>query len=104
LKASRPPGTLGANRVRLFEWKPPADAPATDRGPITLYCQTTSGSYREKRGRERVDRGKTECDRSGGIKAATALTSLERPVFSLALTQHGDRVVSRPQRNAMSRH
>jgi UDP-glucose 4-epimerase len=29
---------------------------------------STSGFYREKRGRERMDGGKTECDRNGGIR------------------------------------
>jgi hypothetical protein len=37
---------------------------------IAARSPSTSGFYREKRGRERVDREKTECD-SGGIRAAT---------------------------------
>jgi hypothetical protein len=52
--------------------------------PIAARSPSKSGFYREKRGRERVDRVKTECDSSGGIRASTALISLaERPVFSL---------------------
>jgi hypothetical protein len=36
--------------------------------PIAARSPSISGFYREKPGRERVNRGKTECDRSSGIR------------------------------------